>query len=533
MNFFGRLIISLLVVFAMVGCQDDDIAVTTDAENDGRSLEVAGPVGDVTLEVSDLLEEIDDEQIYVKDDGLVCIRYDQAFDIGWESLVLLRDIDEEWSFSSFGFGSPELKASFAPQERKVKLNHQADVRYDSINFRGGTLFAELVVPDGTTGHVEVAIPEVKDNGSSLEYELDMADGTSHTINEDLAGKQVEFSQGVDSSYITVITTFGDDFSPGFGTDAKLDFSLSNMQPGISFGYFGQQEESRTFNELSIDIFQEDVFGSDIELGEIEADVEVSSTIGVPFGVRVDSMHFLREDESNCGELSVKNNNYVDIELPQAIYGDPIEMADTSYHISKDSPSNIVEIANCNPDKMVFNVTSYSNPEGETGIQNFMGPGNELTGNMAITIPASFKTDSSYSRRDTIDFDVNEIVEEGEEEARDVDKLSVYFVFDNKLPLSISSTAKVLDAFENELDTLYNGELIKAGTPNADGYIDEAEQTTFVINLSGDQINQYLDNEAMKIVLESEVKTPGDIFVKIYEDMNFNADVSFDFSGTPL
>lgn len=532
MNFFGGLIISLLVVFAMGGCQGDDIAVTTDVENDGRTLEIAAPLGDVTMEVADLLEKVDNEQIYIKENGLVCIRYDQEFEIGWESLVLLRDVNEEWSFSFSGFGSPELKASVAPRERKIKLNHQDDVRYDIINLQGGTLSAELVVPDGTTGHVKVSIPEIKDNGSSLEYEIDLAEGESHTIEKDLTDKQVEFSHGVDSSYITVITIFDDDFSPGFGTEATLDFELSNMQPGMAFGYFGQQEESRTFNELSIDIFHEDVLGSNIEFNEIEGDVEVFSTIGVPFQVKVDSMHFVREEESQCGELSVKNNNYVDLELPQAIYGDPIDMADTSYHISKDTPSNIVEIANCNPDKMFFNVTSYSNPDGDTGVQNFMGPGNELTGNMSITLPAWFKTDS-YIRQDTIDFDVNEMVEGEEEEARDVDSLNVFFVFDNNLPLSVSTTAKVLDASENELDILFDDELIKAGTPDGDGYVDEARQTKFVINLSGDQINHYLDNEAMIIVLESEVKTPGENFVKIYENMDFNADVSFDFSGTPF
>ena len=531
MDYFGKVVMVLLVGGILAGCQEDDITVTTDVENDGRQLEMAGPAGDVTLKISDLLEEIDNEHIHIQDDGLVSIRYDQNVDIDWKTLVLLRDFRETWQYSLPPYINLDPGSTKTIEfTEKVKLNHQNDVRYDSITMQGGTLSADLTCPPGFTGSIEVAIPEVESNGNPLAFQF-YANGTGQTfsIDKDLTEKYVEFSHGADSSYISVVTTM--QVEDASGGNYSIDFSLTNMQPGLAFGYFGQQEASKLHEELSFDVFKELDELDQFELADVRGDIEVTSTIGVPFDVSVDNMHFTGDNGTSCGDLMIDNNNFVNITLPSATYGNPIDTAKTSFHISRDN-SNIVDIANCYPQKMVFDVTSYSNPDGDTGEQNFMGPGNELGGKMVITIPAWFKT-SLYSRQDTIDFDVNDILKDSEDEARDINEMTVYFNFSNKLPLGISATARVINAQGKELDVLFDGEIIRAGTPNAEGYIAEAEQTEFKIELSGEKINQYLDENAMEIILETETGTPGDDFVKLYEDMFFNADVSFKASGEVL
>ncbi|MFW6042928.1 MAG: hypothetical protein ACOCPW_01080 [Marinilabiliaceae bacterium] len=532
MDYFGKAVMVLLVGLFLAGCQDDDIAVTTDAENDGRQLELAGPAGDVTLEISDLLEDIESEHIHIQEDGLVNVRYEQNMDIDWETLVLLRDFYDIWQFSMPSFVNPDPGTTETLEfTEKVKLNHQEDVRYDSITMRGGTLAADLTVPPDFKGTIDVTIPEVMENGSPLSYQFD-ADGTGQTfsINEDLTDRYVEFSQGVDSSYISVVSTM--EVEEASGGDYTVEFSLTDMQPGLAFGYFGQQEESRTGEQLSFDVFDEFDELDDFELADVQGDIEVTSTIGVPFDVEVDNMRFTQDDGTSCGDLMVDGENYVNIGLPSATYGNPIDTAKTDFHIGGDN-SNLVEIVNCYPTKMVFDVTSSSNPEGDPEEDiNFMGHGNELAGKMVITIPAWFKT-NNYSRRDTIDFDVNDMLKDSEDEARDINELNVNFNFSNKLPFGISATATVIDDQGRELDELFNGEVIRAGTPNSEGYIEEAEQTEFEVGISGDQINQYLDENAMKIILETETKTPGDDPVKLYEDMFFKADVSFEASGVVL
>jgi len=531
MDYFGKAVMVLLVGLVFAGCQEDDIAVTTDAEDDGRQLEMAGPAGDVTLEISDLLDEIDNEHIHIKGDGLVSFRYDQEVDIDWETLVLLDDFHDNWQYAL----PPSINLDAGMTEtieftEKVKLNHQDDVRYDSITMRGGALTAELTVPPGLEGTIEVTIPELMENEEPFSEQFP-ADGSGQnfSIYEDLTDKYVEFSQGVDSSYISVVTTM--ELEDAAGGDYNLDFSLNDMQPGMAFGYFGQQEEARTGEHFSFDVFDELEDFDEFKFADVEADIELTSTIGVPFDVQIENMQFTKDDGSSCGDLMVDQNDFVNIELPSATFGNPIDTANTNFHISGDN-SNIVEIANCYPDKMVFDVTSYSNPEGDTGDQNFMGPENELTGNMVITIPAWFQT-KGYSRRDTIDFDVNDMLKDSEDEARDIDEMTVYFNFSNKLPIGISAKATVIDAQGRELDELFSGEVIRAGTPSDEGYVDEAEQTEFEISLSGEQINQYLDENAMKIILATETGTPGDGFIKLYEDMFFNADVSFEASGEVL
>ena len=529
MKFLGKVVAGIIVVLAWTGCQQEDINVTTDLENDGRNLEFAGPAGDITLTVSDLLEELDNEQIYIKENGLVSFRYKQEVGIDWESLVLLRDVYETWYFSPSVMPSPGLKAAhqFGFKE-KVKLNPQDDVRYDSVRMEGGMLTAELSVPDGTEGDVMVTIPEVTENGEPLEFLFTASTGnTTFQFSEGLANKDVVFSQGADSSYISIQTNL-DVSSVGFG-DIQLDFALTNMQPGMAFGYFGQQQATKSGQQLSIEVFDElDMLKDNIEFADVEADIQAQSTIGVPFDVTVSNMQFMYDDGSAPSDLLVNNNNQVNVELPAAGYGNPVDTAETGFHISRDN-SNIMDIVNAYPNQMVFEVTSYSNPEGDTGELNFMGPGNELIGDMTVTLPGWFKTDL-YTRQDTVDFDVNDMLGGDEEEARKVDELIVYFDFLNKLPLGISVTARVIDSTGNELDILFDGRVVQGGVPGESGYVSEATETNFEVALSGAQIDQYLDENAKEIILQTEAETPGDDYVKLFEDMDFTADVSFEASG---
>ncbi|MFO8001835.1 MAG: hypothetical protein R6U46_11365 [Marinilabilia sp.] len=526
---FAKLMMLFAVVVAFSGCQDDDIAVTTDAENDGRQLELAGPAGEITYEMSDLIEEIDSEYILVREDGLITASYDQEVDIDWETLVLLRDISETWYFSPYDLmSSSQLKATETFEyTEKVKLNHRDDVRYDSLTMNGGTLEAEISIPEGTTGDVTFTIPEVTEEGEPLQYHFN-ADEFNRVfqINEDLESKFVEFSQGEDSSYVTVDITFEVD-NVGIG-DVVVDFSLTDMQPGLTFGYFGQQEASREQEELSFDVFEELDILDGIEFADFDVNIDITSTIGVPFEVQTENIEFYHENGESAGELVVDGNNYVNMSLPSATYGDSIEEVTEGFRINRDN-SNIVDLGNSYPAKMVFDVTSFSNPEGDTGDQNFMGPGNELIGNMNISIPAWFRT-SNYSRQDTIDFDFNDMLGDSDEDARDVEMFKAYFDFYNKLPVGISVTAKVIDAGGNELDVLFDGDVVSAGKPDDSGYVSEEEHTELEVSLTSNQINQYLDENAMNIILEMDIGTAGDDFIKVYEDMFFRAVASFEMSG---
>lgn len=73
--------------------------------------------------------------------------------------------------------------------------------------------------------------------------------------------------------------------------------------------------------------------------------------------------------------------------------------------------------------------------------------------------------------------------------------------------------------------------MKAGVPDSgSGRVMEPTHTAFNVKVTGDQINEFLDRNAMNIVVETKISTDGEEYVKIYEDMSFNAVVSFEAAG---
>ncbi|WP_234408329.1 hypothetical protein [Marinilabilia salmonicolor] len=211
------------------------------------------------------------------------------------------------------------------------------------------------------------------------------------------------------------------------------------------------------------------------------------------------------------------------------------MSETNFHISGTNSDNIVDIANSYPRRVLFDVTSFSNPDGEPQEPNFMGLSNVLQGEMDIIAPLWFRTSADYVRTDTIDFDFNDILGEDSDDAREVESATIWFDFYSKIPVDISAAAWVVDEDGNQIDNLFGDnesiKVVQAGVPDSDtGRVTEATHTEFNVTVTGDQINDFLDRNAMNIILETKIFTDGEEYVKIYEDMSFNAVVSFEAAG---
>lgn len=520
----------------LASCQDNDITVVTDTANDNRLIEIAAPAGDITYKVSDLLEDLDNEYVFVGEDGLVNVQYSQDVNIDWESLVNLRDYSDTWNYAPLGnIGAPVIDTDVIVEfTEKVQLNHRDDVRYDSLTMTGGQLMAYLMVPPGTEGNITVTIPEITQNGSPFRYTFyAYGEGRYFQIDEELAGKYVKPSQGIDSSYISVVTTME---LQSVAVDAvSFDFSLTNMQPGITFGYFGQQQSSRPNEQLTLDVFDELDIVDEIEVFDFSINLEVISEIGVPFNVIAQDLQFYDEQDQLIDVLDVGGSQEINLTLDPAVYADPIEASQTSFQVSRANSDNIVEIGNSYPRKVVFDVTSFSNPEGETDVSNFMGSSNTLQGRMNVVMPVWFNTSKEYARTDTIDFDLNDILDDNDDDARELETFTVWFDFYSKIPLDISARAWVVDGNSNPIDFLLGDgdnslEVIRAGVPDNNGYVSEATHTDFSIAIDGDQINEFLDRNAMEIIIETKFNTGENQFVKIYDDMSFDAEVSFEGIG---
>jgi hypothetical protein len=515
------------------GCKEDDIIVNTDIEGDGRLREIGIPGINFTYSLADVLRDVDEDMVKVDEDGLIYLSYTQEVLLDWEDMVQL--IDNFWSHEpSVVDGAPALKSSPEIEfEQKVKFNHRDDVRYDSLVMDSGVMFLELNVPPGSIGTVTITIeiPEVFDNGVPLKIvrpiDVTLAQ-TTYSLSFPLQGYFIRFSQEPEMSFVTVNTSMGIDSSNPelLVSGVNLDMSMTDMKPEIVFGYFGQQQSSSYDTELVFDVFDELEIIEGIEFGGASMELITYNRIGVPFNVKVENIRFFKEMESTepDWQLIVDENDFVELEVTSALYGNPVQPGEGRVSIDQGN-SNILEI-NRYPVRLLCDILGFSNPGNPQG--NFLAYDFQLKNDLTINLPLWFKADS-YSRKDTIEFDFNDMVGDSRDDIGKIGAISIILDFYSTLPITVQASLLVVDENNEVIDDLMPGlaNLIQAGVPGSSGKVETPVHTKFTVSINGEQLVNFSDKNAMNLVLETKANTHDyqNTYVKIYEDAKLKSHVS--------
>ncbi|MCA1745219.1 MAG: hypothetical protein LC643_05860 [Bacteroidales bacterium] len=533
--FKGLTIGALLVLSA---CKQDDIIIN---EPDMRKISIEGPAARFNLTVYDFIDDLAEEDIFVAEDGVLYFQYREPIFINWESLVTLRDVNERWVFGWQDLASPLKNASVEPAfSQRVVLSHQDDVRYDKVTLQEGMLDLSFEVPPGFVGTLTVEIPQATSSDGtvlSVEFDVDAFGGaTSPQLPLSLADYQIIFGNSDVEPYNSHIdlNVYQDLTLAGLptSTDLVLNFSLTDLKQASAYGYFGDQTAVREDAELKLGVLDEldDLVGN-IELEDFDLDIEIHNSIGVPFYVEAYNIRFFQKDSETPDLLMIDNENRAVIDyIPSALETEPITPGRTDFSVEGNN-SNLIEIGNSFPVRLMVDLMSRSNPPAPEGVEaekdNFMLMVEELQADLVIKLPFWFSA-TDYARTDTIEFDFLDIIDGSEEEVDHIDVAKIFFDFESTFPLNIIGTAWVIDAQGEKIDDLLKEDtfLIQSGTSTSPG------NSTFEIGLTSQQIARFKDRDVKEIVMAYSLSTGGADRqpVKIKQDAGIQALVSFDFSG---
>jgi hypothetical protein len=534
------LMMGALLVFS--ACKQDDIVINELQDDDRRNISFAGPAASFDLSVYDFIDDLAEQDIFVAEDGVLYFQYREPVFINWEGLVTLRDVEERWVFALPDLTSPLKAASAEPAfSQEVVLSHQDDVRYESVTLQDGMLDLSFEVPPGFSGSITVEIPQATTSEGvvlSLQFEVDVfGNAISSQLPLSLVDFQIDFDNAAEEPYnshidINVYPNLTLAGAPA-SADLVLNFSLTGLSQASAYGYFGDQTALREDAELEFDVFDElDDLREQVELADFSLDIELYNSIGVPFYVEVDNIRFFQKDsETPDSYLMIEGENRAVIDyVPSAIDTEPITPGQTNFLVSG-STSNLIEIGNSYPVRMMVDLFSRSNPPAPEGVvadgQNFMHVIDELQADLVVKLPFWFKA-TDYARSDTLEFDFLDIIDGAEDEVDQIDLAKIFFDFESTFPLDVLTTAWVVDAQGEKIDDLFDTDtyIIRSGTTATPGV------STFEIGLTGEQIKRFKDRAAKEIVMFYSLSTGGADSepVKIKEDATIKGAVSFDFSG---
>lgn len=526
-------------IIFMSSCKGDDIVINELDENDMRTISIAGPAMNANLLIGDFIDDLAKEDVYIDPEGLLYYLVRQSVDINWDELVRLNDVLRNWVYDLPSAVAP-LKAAGSPDfSSQVVLSHRDDVRYDEVSLSGGELRLSLTPPAGADGSIRVEIPGASKDGVPLSVDFTVnswgVDSPAEIV-VPLAGYDITLDSNNDVPYDSHfdVNTYLDLDGVSGGDQIAMNFELRGLQRESAYGYFGEQEAKHLDAEMKFDLFDEiDDLRDNVYVEYFELSIEVNNAIGVPFYVEAKNIRFFQKDEETPDMvLEVEGSGTIVVDyIPAAIDGDPLTPGFAEEIIGSSSNSNITAIGNSFPVSMMVDLYSWSNPQVTSGpasdLINFMKDANMLVADMVVKIPFSLSI-NNYTRKDTIDFDFNDIIDGSEDEVDHIDKANIYFDFVNGIPLDIVATAWVIDRNGNKIEDLLvdDTRFIEAGSSAA------PKKSSFQVGLSASQIKSFKEREAFEIVLQYKLSTAaGGQTVKIKDSDMLKTKISFDAKGT--
>lgn len=522
-NIFRIISITLLLI-TLYNCKGDDIIINTDL-SDSKTYEANLPiVKHYKATLKDLIEHYDDERLYIDEQGVVNFSVKKDVDVVWNDLADMKDINLQKTYS---MSDHEIGGNKYRFDENLSANSHEDARYDSAHIADGMLRLSFRVPIDYKGELNVTLPQFRPTITRTFY----ADGINineYRITVNTKDHKLIFNHEGNNSIINVeleadFETIGD---PNSNLTARYQYR--DVTTNALFGYFGQRSAELKDQKQTIDDVKSILEYVSFELDEIKYSLNSTNYIGAPFDVHATNIRFYKAEEDEEFELLLvdgKSEIKTFVESPK--YSDNI--VPTFSEVVVDSKtSNVLQIANPFPEKIIADIIAISNPQGEEiNKPNYYTGYDTLFAELKIEAPLTMKI-KEFSRKDTIDFDFRDMVENKRENAEIIEMASIYINLFNFLPFDVEANLYVIDKDGNKLDDIFTNykQILESGDI-VNGKLNDEKVTEIIVELTKKEALLYFDKNAYNLVLETRTssKNHNADFVKIYEHYGLGAKIS--------
>jgi hypothetical protein len=299
---------------------------------------------------------------------------------------------------------------------------------------------------------------------------------------------------------------------GSGT-LDVDFGISEMDVSYLSGYFGQISSTEA-GEMDFNFFDELDFDGIVGFKDIKMTAAVMNHIGIPMSVKAD-VSFV--NEGSLGEPLGLNPPF-DFSVDGATESGSNHIVSPAVKSFSTMLTDALEFGGGDkeyPSKLKFNLEGKTNPGGIT--ENFIVKNSDgnllLNTEFTFTVPLHIKI-SEYARRDTIEFDYNDITgdsDTNDDLSKSIEAAIVILDVNNGMPFDIALSVSAIDGA---------GNLIESILPQTN-----VGKEPIKISLDKAQIEKLRTGNVKKMVLYASAKTANEGYVKITKDAFIDLSVS--------
>lgn len=398
--------------------------------------------------------------------------------------------------------------------RSFVYDFEADQQIQEVFLSSGIL---EITASSTIQHnlsLTISFPDFTANGQilsitiPLDFQNTIPSVNSNTI--DLSDYLLDFSafsQGFNEFSVNFNVEIEGTGNPITGQEGlEVNFEFSQLNFHYAKGYIGQPIVGLDEDSILIKLFQNTVDGY-FELTNPRLKLNIQNSFGFP--VEVDVLE-LKTINVNSGQSFPMAGfpNPTTVNFPTAMG----QIAETQLVFDRDNTSNIINIITPTPKYLNFAFEGRANPQGNTGIPNFIQKESllQIDADIELTLEGFAY---GFQFLDTATFSVEENIEE-------IEWLKLRLITNNAFPVNLNAQLYLADNQMQILDTLIaeDNRVLQSGQVNENGRIIAPSENVIDILIEDNRINNILN--ASYLILQAEAKTLNGVqqeIVKIHED----------------
>lgn len=392
---------------------------------------------------------------------------------------------EELATLTSAFADNEIrKAIFQDNNVFFKLQHALD---EDVNFT-------ITIPEFTLD----GVPFTKTYTVPARFnEADIYNTESSSLDDYLF---IPIDNSLSFQY-TAVDNLGNDVPMEF-TAMKLDF----LNFEYIEGYFGERVFDVQGDVIQVGLFDKWISGG-LEFEDPRVSIRVENAFGFPVKTDFKKLEFktitgLTYDiESSIIDEGVAFN-YPSLE-------EVGEVKETSFNFNKDN-SNIQQIFIDKIASVGYDIDALANPDADPTISGFLNKESYFRIDVSVDLPLKGIV-KELIVSDTLDFDLSEI--------DDVETAEFKFVIRNDFPATVRVQAVILDAANNPIDEVFDGQgiTLEAATLGNDGRTIKGDASIEFIDIQSDRLNTIKDGERIVLVAYIDSENVTEDFVWLYSD----------------
>ncbi len=408
-----------------------------------------------------------------------------------------------------------------------KFVTNSNERLDSILIKSGTLTIEITTNLNHNSSVDIIIPAMTEYGNTGQtfFEkviIPYTGGTSTTVTKTFQLKDYFLVINKNGSNSNIVEEYIKVFvEKGNGSDnspytVSVKQTMSSVTYFQAFGYFNQHTLNISESSIAIGIF-DNLHYSEIIVEEPILKMVFRNTYGLPMDMNFSKLYVEKEGVQKdilSSLLPTIPLNYPDFSN--------VGGYDTTNVTFTSTNSNIVDVVNFNPQKLVYEGTVLSNPTAAI-LPNFLLDTSGVNVSLELEIPLYGRA-LEFTLEDTTAVDFSEMFAWDDIESIDLNINTLnYFPMEAILQLYLAdSNGVVYDSIFDSQD-----KLLEAATPGPppDYRTSIPIHQMITVKMSNSKLDNLKNAEKMIISTTATTYDQGSKVVKIYSDYKISVELS--------